>query len=100
MREPPLPDCSSLLEPQCDDLQSALGASSPFLPERVDWPSGDPTIWDNATIEDDSKIDPADFATAEVPVVELSGSWLLYLIGSRYCETALGMDSSFRAIGS
>src|SRR5208283_3923295 len=36
---------------------------------------------------DDGKIDPADFAAAEVPVAELPDSCLLYLMGSRYCET-------------
>ena len=38
---------------------------------RLVAPSGDLTIWGDATIEDDGKIDPADFAAAEVPVAEL-----------------------------
>ena len=54
---------------------------------RLVAPSGDLTIWGDATIEDDGKIDPADFAAAEVPVAELPDSCLLYLMGSRYCET-------------
>src|SRR5208282_5692854 len=37
---------------------------------RLVAPSGDLTIWGDATIEDDGKIDPADFAAAEVPVAE------------------------------
>ena len=36
--------------------------------------SGDLTIWGDATIEDDGKIDPADFAAVEVPVAELPDS--------------------------
>jgi transglutaminase-like putative cysteine protease len=54
---------------------------------RLVAPSGDLTIWGDATIEDDGKIDPANFAAAEVPVAELPDSCLLYLMGSRYCET-------------
>ena len=54
---------------------------------RLVAPSGDLTIWGDATIEDDGKIDPADFGAAEVPVAQLPDSCLLYLMGSRYCET-------------
>ena len=54
---------------------------------RLVAPAGDLTIWGDATIEDDGKIDPADFAAREVPVAELPDSCLLYLMGSRYCET-------------
>jgi len=54
---------------------------------RLVAPCGDLTIWGDATIEDDGKIDPANFAASEVPVAELPDSCLLYLMGSRYCET-------------
>ena len=54
---------------------------------RLVAPAGDLTIWGDATIEDDGKIDPADFGAVEVPVAELPNSCLLYLMGSRYCET-------------
>src|SRR5271168_802982 len=54
---------------------------------RLVAPSGDLKIWGDATIEDDGKIDPADFGAVEVPVAELPDSCLLYLMGSRYCET-------------
>ena len=54
---------------------------------RMVAPVGDLSIWGEATIEDDGKIDPADFAAAEVPVAELPDLCLLYLMGSRYCET-------------
>jgi len=50
-------------------------------------PAGDLTIWGDATIEDDGKIDPASFGAAEAPVVDLPDDCLLYLMGSRYCET-------------
>src|ERR1700735_3079472 len=54
---------------------------------RLVAPAGDFAIWGDATIEDDGKIDPANFAAAEVPVADLPDSCLLYLMGSRYCET-------------
>src|SRR5271155_5292815 len=54
---------------------------------RLVAPVGDFAIWGDATIEDDGKIDPANFAAREVPVAELPDSCLLFLMGSRYCET-------------
>ena len=54
---------------------------------RLVAPSGDLTIWGDATIEDNGKIDAANFAAVEVHVAELPDSCLLYLMGSRYCET-------------
>lgn len=54
---------------------------------RLVAPCGDLSIWGDATIEDDGKIDPANFSAFEVPVAELPDSCLLYLMGSRYCET-------------
>src|SRR5579863_9782962 len=54
---------------------------------RLVAPIGDLTIWGDATIEDDGKIDPASFGAAEVSVADLPDDCLLYLMGSRYCET-------------
>src|ERR1700744_6330828 len=54
---------------------------------RLVAPAGDLTIWGDATIEDDGKIDEASFGAAEVPVADLPDDCLLYLMGSRYCET-------------
>ena len=54
---------------------------------RLVAPAGDFAIWGDATIEDDGKIDPANFAAREVPVAELPDDCLLFLMGSRYCET-------------
>ena len=54
---------------------------------RLVAPVGDFAIWGDATIEDEGKIDPANFAAAEVPVADLPDSCLLFLMGSRYCET-------------
>jgi hypothetical protein len=64
--------------------------STPSAITAAGWwvaPAGDLTIWGDATIDDDGKIDPADFGAVEVPVAELPDSCLLYLMGSRYRET-------------
>jgi transglutaminase-like putative cysteine protease len=57
------------------------------LCRRLLAPIGDLTIWGDATIEDDGKIDAASFGAAELPVADLPDECLLYLMGSRYCET-------------
>ena len=54
---------------------------------RLVAPAGDFAIWGDATIEDNGEIDPANFAAREVPVADLPDDCLLYLMGSRYCET-------------
>jgi hypothetical protein len=54
---------------------------------RLVAPAGDFAISCDATIEDNGKIDPANFAARETPVAELPDDCLLFLMGSRYCET-------------
>ena len=54
---------------------------------RLVAPAGDFAISGDATIEDNGKIDPANFAARETPVAELPDDCLLFLMGSRYCET-------------
>ena len=50
-------------------------------------PEGDFTIWSDCTIEDNGLPDPVDLSAEEVPVPELPDDCLVYLAGSRYCET-------------
>jgi transglutaminase-like putative cysteine protease len=57
------------------------------LCRRMVAPAGDMTIWGDATIEDDGKIDRAAFGAREIPVPDLPDGCLVYLMGSRYCET-------------
>ena len=54
---------------------------------RLVAPAGDLTLWGDATIEDDGKLDPVLPGAREVPVAELPDDCLVYLMGSRYCET-------------
>jgi transglutaminase-like putative cysteine protease len=54
---------------------------------RLVAPAGDLTLWGDATIEDDGEPDPVLPGAREVPVAALPDDCLLYLMGSRYCET-------------
>jgi len=54
---------------------------------RLVAPAGDLTIWGDATIEDDGKLDSYLPGAREIPVSELPDDCLAYLMGSRYCET-------------
>src|SRR5262249_42465805 len=50
-------------------------------------PAGDLAIWADSTIEDDGALDTVDTAAQEIPVAALPDDCLVYLMGSRYCET-------------
>ena len=54
---------------------------------RMVAPAGDLTIWGDATIEDSGKPEPVFLDAPEIPVPELPNDCLVYLMGSRYCET-------------
>jgi transglutaminase-like putative cysteine protease len=54
---------------------------------RLVAPAGDLTLWGDATIEDDGNVDAADFGARELAVADLPDECLVYLMGSRYCET-------------
>ncbi|WP_018431315.1 transglutaminase family protein [Hoeflea sp. 108] len=54
---------------------------------RLVAPAGDLTMWGDATIEDDGRPDPILLGARELPVPELPDDCLVYLMGSRYCET-------------
>src|SRR5690606_8277469 len=54
---------------------------------RLVAPAGDLTMWGDATIEDDGRPDRVALNAQEVPVPNLPDDSLVYLMGSRYCET-------------
>lgn len=54
---------------------------------RLVAPVGDLTIWGDATIEDDGKPDRIVPSAREHPVPDLPDDCLVFLMGSRYCET-------------
>lgn len=54
---------------------------------RLVAPAGDLTLWGDATIEDEGKPDAIVPSARELAVVDLPDESLVYLMGSRYCET-------------
>jgi hypothetical protein len=54
---------------------------------RLVAPSGDLTLWGDATIEDSGQPEAAVPDAREVPAADLPDECLVYLMGSRYCET-------------
>lgn len=54
---------------------------------RLVAPPGPITIWGDATIEDSGALDIVASEARERPVAELPDECLVYLMGSRYCET-------------
>ncbi len=59
-------------------------------------PAGEFRIWGDGVVEDSGEIDPMFADAREWPVADLPDECLLYLMGSRYCET----DSSARRRGT
>ncbi|MDG4903505.1 MULTISPECIES: transglutaminase family protein [unclassified Mesorhizobium] len=54
---------------------------------RLVAPAGDLTMWGDAAIEDDGRPDRLAPDARELPVPDLPDDSLVYLLGSRYCET-------------
>jgi transglutaminase-like putative cysteine protease len=50
-------------------------------------PAGDFAIWGDGTVEDSGALDQVDYSAQEIPVALLPDECLVYLMGSRYCET-------------
>lgn len=66
---------------------------------RFTAPVGDVRIWGDGVIEDAGLIDEADFAAEEIPVAELPAETLVFLLGSRYCETDRLSQSAWDRFG-
>lgn len=54
---------------------------------RIVAPAGQVRLWGNAVMRDHGKPDPVDWSAEEIPVARLPDDVLLYLMGSRYCDT-------------
>jgi transglutaminase-like putative cysteine protease len=67
---------------------------------RLVAPAGDFTIWSDATIEVDGLIDRIAPEAREIPVPELPAECLLYLMGSRYCQTDLMSQAAWDLFGT
>lgn len=92
-----------MMSVQADRLQDLLtpeaATVTPFVPlstyhdgygnlcRRLVAPVGDLTLWGDATIRDSGQHDPIVPDAAESPVEALPNEVLVFLLGSRYCET-------------
>lgn len=63
-------------------------------------PAGNLTISRDSIVEDSGLPDPVEMEAREVPVAELPNETLLFLLGSRYCETDKLSDIAWGLFGS
>ena len=92
-----------MMSVQADRLQDLVGpeaaTTTPFVPlstyhdgygnlcRRLVAPLGDLVLWGDATIRDSGQHDPVVPDAAQSPIEALPNEVLLFLLGSRYCET-------------
>jgi transglutaminase-like putative cysteine protease len=63
-------------------------------------PAGDLTISCDAVIEDSGLPDPVVLDAQEIPFEQVPNKYLVYLLGSRYCETDKLADTAWQLFGS
>ena len=68
--------------------------------QRFIAPPGDLTITSDAVIEDSGLSDPIELDAKKVPIEQLPDETLVFLLGSRYCETDRLADIAWRHFGS
>jgi transglutaminase-like putative cysteine protease len=95
-----------------DLIQPDLMRTEPFVPlylysdvygntcTRLTAPTGRLTMSSDAIILDSGLPEPINFAALEHRIEELPNETLLYLMGSRYCETQLLMNEAWRLFGA
>jgi transglutaminase-like putative cysteine protease len=62
-------------------------------------PQGDFTLGLEGLIEDSGKLDAVDLSAEEIPVKDLPDDVLVYLLGSRYCETDRLSEFAWKQFG-
>lgn len=67
---------------------------------RMVAPKGEFRFTLNGTIRDSGRPDPVDESLRELPIHELPDDVLVYLLGSRYCETDQLSDMAWKRFGS
>jgi transglutaminase-like putative cysteine protease len=70
------------------------------LCRRFDAKPGTMSLKCSGIIEDSGQPDPIDGSAAQVPIAELPDDALVYLLGSRYCETDLMGDVAWSKFGA
>lgn len=104
-----------MMSVQADRLQDLLtpeaATTTPFVPlstyhdgygnlcRRLVAPAGDLTLWGDATIRDSGRHDPVVPDAAESPVEALPDAVLVFLLGSRYCETDRLTETAWSLFG-
>jgi transglutaminase-like putative cysteine protease len=66
---------------------------------RLVAPMGRFTIRTDGIVRDDGAADPIDASALQHPVEELPSETIIYLLGSRYCETDILSDEAWRHFG-
>ena len=66
---------------------------------RIVAPPGDIRITSDATVNDSGQPDPVDFGADQTRVEDLPPDTLVYLLGSRYCETDRLSDTAWQLFG-
>jgi transglutaminase-like putative cysteine protease len=67
---------------------------------RLVAPTGRLTLGTDGVIRDDGTSDPVDWSAIQHPVETLPAETLLFLLGSRYCETDYLSDEAWRLFGA
>jgi len=66
---------------------------------RIVAPAGQLRIWDDLIVADDGWPDPVGYGADQVPVEQLPYEFLVYLLGSRYCEVDRLTDTAWKLFG-
>lgn len=66
---------------------------------RLVAPAGDLTIWNDSTMEVTGEPDPIVPQAREIPVAQVPDECLVYLMGSRYCQTDLMSQAAWDRFG-
>ncbi|GHD17806.1 transglutaminase family protein [Tianweitania populi] len=67
---------------------------------RFTAPAGDTSIMYDAVIADSGEFEQAHPELREVPIAELPDEALVFMLGSRYCDTDLMMDTAWNLFGN
>jgi len=105
-----------MMSVQADRLQDLVApevaTATPFIPmvtyhdgygnlcRRLIAPAGDLTLMGDATINDEGCVDPIHAEAEEIELASLPNEILIFLLGSRYCETDRLMQIAWDHFGS
>ncbi|MFT3690135.1 transglutaminase-like domain-containing protein [Paenirhodobacter sp.] len=100
------PDCAEQVRAQSDLHTAPAVETTVYLDSygnacrRLSVPAGELRLSRDVVVEHSGAPDPVDPGAREVPVHDLPGEILEFLLPSRYCETDLMMDLAWREFGA